>query len=46
MFGAFMRELTKRVQKALAESSACAEEALGSIRTVRLTHTLEEAWIG
>jgi len=42
MFGAFMRELTKRVQKALAESSACAEEALGSIRTIKSLHAESE----
>ena len=35
VFGNFMRGLTKKVQKALAESTAAAEEALSSIRTVK-----------
>jgi subfamily B ATP-binding cassette protein MsbA len=34
-FGAFIRDLTKAYQKALADSTAVAEEALGAMRTVR-----------
>ena len=34
-FGAFIRALTKDYQKALADSTAVAEEALGAMRTVR-----------
>jgi ABC-type multidrug transport system fused ATPase/permease subunit len=37
-----MRELTKKVQKALAESTAAAEEALGSMRTVKSLHAEKE----
>ena len=35
IFGNYMRTLTKKVQKALAESTAAAEEALSSMRTVK-----------
>ena len=37
-----MRELTKKVQKALAESTAAAEEALGTMRTVKAFHAEDE----
>ena len=37
-----MRELTKRVQDALAESTACAEETLGSMRTIKSHHAEAE----
>jgi ABC-type multidrug transport system fused ATPase/permease subunit len=42
MFGNFMREITKEVQKALADSTAASEEALGSMRTVKSLHAQEE----
>lgn len=42
LFGTFMRELTKEVQKALADSTAASEEALGSMRTVKSLHAQEE----
>lgn len=42
IFGNFMRELTKKVQGALADSTAASEEALGSMRTVKSLHAQEE----
>jgi len=37
-----MRNLTKKVQKALADSTSEAEEALGSMRTVKSLHAEQE----
>jgi ABC-type multidrug transport system fused ATPase/permease subunit len=42
VFGNFIRAQTKEIQKALAESTAAAEEALGTMRTVKSLHAEDE----